>query len=218
MSRARTLLRVIMELARGRQGPCRRACGDYHRRTMGADYRRELEAMRPDLVRYASHLLRAPQAAEDAVQETLLAALAAPAAFDGRSSLRTWLTGILKNKCIDVVRREQRETPMAAVDPEAAAQEFEDLFDEREHWREHPREWQTPEAALQDKEFRRVLESCLAHLPRRTVQVFLLREQMGREIEEICRDLGLSAANCSVLLHRSRMALRLCLQKNWFRA
>jgi len=182
------------------------------------DFHRELEALRPVLVRYASHVLRAPQAAEDAVQETLLAALASPTAFDGRASMRTWLTGILKHKCIDVVRREQRQAPVAAPDPEAAAHEFEDLFDERDHWREHPHEWQTPEAALQQKEFRRVLESCLSHLPRRTVQAFLLREQLGREIEEICRDLGLSAANCSVLLHRSRMALRLCLQKNWFRA
>ncbi|HET8746634.1 MAG TPA: sigma-70 family RNA polymerase sigma factor [Ramlibacter sp.] len=185
---------------------------------MGPDFRRELETLRPELVRYAARVLRAPQSAEDAVQETLLAALAAPASWDGRSSLRTWLTGILKHKCIDVVRREQREAPLDAPQAEAAAQEFESLFDEHEHWREHPHEWQTPEASLQQKEFRRVLESCLAHLPRRTVQVFLLREQMGREIEEICRDLGLSAANCSVLLHRSRMALRLCLQKNWFRA
>ena len=119
---------------------------------------------------------------------------------------------------VDVVRREQRQAPVAAPDPETAAQDFEELFDERDHWREHPHEWDTPEAALQQKEFRQVLESCLSHLPRRTVQAFLLREQMGREIEEICRDLGLSAANCSVLLHRSRMALRLCLQKNWFRA
>ena len=184
---------------------------------MGPDFDRELEALRPELVRYASHLLRAPQSAEDAVQETLLAALAVPAAFDGRSSLRTWLTGILKHKCIDVVRREQRQAPLAPPEP-AAAEEFEELFDEREHWREHPHAWDSPESALQQKQFQRALEACLSHLPRRTVQVFLLREQMGREIEEICRDLGLSAANCSVLLHRSRMALRLCLQKNWFRA
>lgn len=185
---------------------------------MRPDFVRELEDLRPYLVRYAAYLLRAPQAAEDAVQETLLAALAAPDGFDGRSSLRTWLTGILKHKCIDAVRRDGRHASLDAAEADAAAQEFEDLFDDREHWREHPHEWQTPEAALQQKEFRRVLESCLSHLPRRTVQVFLLREQMGREIEEICRDLGLSAANCSVLLHRSRMALRLCLQKNWFRA
>ena len=185
---------------------------------MAPEFHRELEAMRPDLVRYASYLLRAPQSAEDAVQETLLAALAAPGNFAERSSLRTWLTGILKHKCIDVVRREQRQAPVAAPDPETAAQDFEDLFDEKDHWREHPNEWETPEAALQQKQFQRVLESCLSHLPRRTVQVFLLREQMGREIEEICRDLGLSPANCSVLLHRSRLALRTCLQKNWFRA
>ena len=185
---------------------------------MRPDFHSELEALRPVLVRYASHVLRAPQAAEDAVQETLLAALASPTAFDGRASMRTWLTGILKHKCIDAMRRASRESPLPGEDAESAAADFDALFDERDHWREHPHEWETPEAALQQKEFRRVLESCLSHLPRRTVQAFLLREQLGREIEEICRDLGLSAANCSVLLHRSRMALRLCLQKNWFRA
>jgi RNA polymerase sigma-70 factor (ECF subfamily) len=185
---------------------------------MGPDFHRELQELRPSLVRYAACVLRAPQAAEDAVQETLLAALAAPDGFAERSSLRTWLTGILKHKCIDVLRREQRQAPLEVLEADPAVQEVEDLFDEKEHWREHPHAWETPEAALQQKEFRRVLESCLSHLPRRTVQVFLLREQMGREIEDICRDLGLSAANCSVLLHRSRMALRLCLQKNWFRA
>ena len=185
---------------------------------MEPDFHRELQALRPDLVRYASYLLRAPQSAEDAVQETLLAALATPDGYDGRSSLRTWLTGILKHKCIDVVRREQRLVPLPQPDADAVPQAVDDLFDERDHWREHPHEWDTPEAALQQKEFRRALEACLSHLPRRSAQVFVLREQMGVDFDDICRDLGLSAANCSVLLHRCRMALRLCLQQNWFRA
>lgn len=99
---------------------------------MAADLHGELEALRPYLVRYAAYALRTPQAAEDAVQETLLAALAAPAAYAGRASLRTWLTGILKHKCIDVLRREQREAPLPGADAESAAGDFEDLFDERE--------------------------------------------------------------------------------------
>jgi RNA polymerase sigma-70 factor (ECF subfamily) len=187
---------------------------------MAADFHAELEALRPYLVRYASYTLRTPHAAEDAVQETLLAALAAPASYAGAASLRTWLTGILKHKCIDVVRRERREAPLPAPagDAEACGRDFEDLFDERDHWREHPEEWPSPEQALRQKEFLRVLESCLAHLPRRSAQAFLLREQMECELGEISRDLDITPGNCAVLLYRCRMALRLCLQKNWFAA
>ena len=183
---------------------------------MTADFRDQLEALRPYLVRYASFTLRGSHAAEDAVQDTLLAALSMQAEFSGRSSLRTWLTGILKHKCMDAVRRVQRETPLVTEGSGGGA-EFNELFDEHDHWIEHPKAWDSPETALQQKDFLRVLETCLSHLPRRSAQVFLLREQMDREVEEVCRDLGLTAGNCAVLLHRSRMALRQCLMKNWFK-
>ena len=71
--------------------------------------------MRPYLVRYASLQLRNPDAAEDVVQETLLAALAAQASFEGRANLRTWVTGILKHKIIDTIRRESRERPLETL-------------------------------------------------------------------------------------------------------
>ena len=76
---------------------------------MASDFRTQLEAQRPYLLRYASMQLRNSDAAEDAVQETLLAALAAEGSFAGRSNLRTWLTGILKHKIVDTIRRSSRE-------------------------------------------------------------------------------------------------------------
>jgi RNA polymerase sigma-70 factor (ECF subfamily) len=184
---------------------------------MAADFHAELEALRPFLVRYASFTLRSRHAAEDAVQDTLLAALSVrEEGFERRSSLRTWLTGILKHKCIDMVRRARREAPLPASDDDGLAGGVDALFDRRDHWHEHPAPWDTPEAALQQKEFLRVLEACLSRLPRRSAQVFLLREQLDCGVAEISRDLGLSAGNCAVVLHRSRMALRACLQENWF--
>jgi RNA polymerase sigma-70 factor, ECF subfamily len=181
-----------------------------------ADFRTQIEALRPYLMRYASMQLRSREAAEDAVQETLLAALSAEASFEGRSNLRTWMTGILKHKCIDAMRRAGRESPLAGEDAEAAAQDFDALFDEREHWREPPKPWDDPDGALHQKQFLSTLEACLAALPPRTAQVFMLREHMGLDTDEICKQLGVTATHCWVLLYRARMALRLCLEKNWF--
>ena len=73
-----------------------------------ADLRSQIEALRPYLLRFASLQLRDAAAAEDAVQEALVAALAGESGFAGRANLRTWLTGILKHKIVDTVRRQAR--------------------------------------------------------------------------------------------------------------
>jgi RNA polymerase sigma-70 factor, ECF subfamily len=159
--------------------------------------------------------LRSREAAEDAVQETLLAALAAEASFAGRSNLRTWLTGILKHKIVDAIRRSSREQPLAGAEGDATVEDLEPRFDQTGHWREPPQAW--PEQALQDKQFLQALERCLAMLPARTGQVFLMREHLGFETADICKELGITATHCWVLLYRARMALRDCLEKGWLR-
>lgn len=181
-----------------------------------AELRAKIEELRPFLLRYASLQLRNREAAEDAVQETLLAALSAEASFEGRSNVRTWVTGILKHKCIDAIRRAARETSLSAEQTDAVAAEVDGLFDEREHWKEHPKAWDDPDAALHQKQFLQTLEACLAKLPSRTAQVFMLREHLGLDTAEICKQLGITGTHCAVILHRARMALRLCLDKNWF--
>jgi RNA polymerase sigma-70 factor (ECF subfamily) len=179
---------------------------------MASDFSSQLEALRPYLIRYASLQLRNAESAEDAVQETLLAALSAEASFAGRSNLRTWVTGILKHKLIDAIRRASREAPL----PEGA-DDIDALFDGRGHWREFPEAWDNPDGALHQKQFLEALEKCLMGLPARTAQVFMLREHMGLETQEICKELGLTATHCWVLLYRARMALRECLEMSWFR-
>src|SRR6185369_8706669 len=101
-------------------------------------FRDRVEGERAYLLRYATLQLRDSAAAEDAVQETLLAALAGEAGFGGRSNLRTWLTGILKHKIVDTIRKSSREAPLASED---GANEFDALFDERGHWHEIPSAW-----------------------------------------------------------------------------
>lgn len=182
---------------------------------MAADLRGDIEALRPYLLRYASLQLRNHEAAEDAVQETLVAALAAEKRFAGRSNLRTWLTGILKHKIIDAIRRAGRERPLEAGGDESMTDDLDALFDGTGHWCDAPQAW--PEQALEDKQFIAALEECLAALPARTGQVFLMREHLGCETAEICKELGITPTHCWVLLYRARMALRECLEKGWLR-
>jgi RNA polymerase sigma-70 factor (ECF subfamily) len=178
------------------------------------DFRTEVEAQRAYLLRYASLQLRDRHAAEDVVQETLLAALAGQAGFGGRSNLRTWLTGILKHKIVDVIRRVGSET--ARETSVGSDEEFEALFDQRGHWSAPQPAWSNPDGSLEQKQFFATLEECLARLPAKTSRAFMMREHLGMETDEICKELKVTATHCWVLLYRARMALRQCLEANWF--
>jgi len=184
---------------------------------MPADFRTQVESLRPYLLRYATLQLRDPASAEDAVQEALLAALTAEASFAGRSNLRTWLTGILKHKIVDAIRKASREVPLRGDEGDAEIGEFDALFNDNGHWQERPPAWDNPDGALQQKQFFAALEECLRGLPERTARAFMMREHLGLETGEICKELGVTPTHCWVLLYRARMALRLCLEANWFR-
>jgi RNA polymerase sigma-70 factor (ECF subfamily) len=181
----------------------------------GTGFEAQIQGHRDYLLRFASLQLRDSGAAEDAVQETLLAALEGAARYEGRSNLRTWLTGILKHKIVDAIRRAARETPVSGGD-EGDGSEFDRLFDAHGHWVEHPEAWNNPDASLEQKQFFEVLEKCLAKLPPKTSRVFMMREHLGLETDAICKDAGVTPTHCWVLLHRARMALQQCLHANWF--
>ncbi|MBS1217183.1 MAG: putative polymerase sigma factor [Proteobacteria bacterium] len=180
----------------------------------GADHA-AIERERGYLLRYARLQLRDP-AAEDAVQETLLAAIEGAARFSGKSSLRTWLTGILKHKIIDHLRRNSREQPLSSGDDAAEADAVDALFAGDGHWRDFSADWGNPDAALENRRFWAALELCVQRLPARTARVFMMREVMEMPNEEICKALDITATNCWVLLHRARLTLRECLELQWF--
>lgn len=175
-----------------------------------------IERERGYLLRYARLQLRNPSQAEDAVQETLLAALEGIGRFSGQSSLRTWLTGILKHKIIDQLRRGAREQPLNTDQDRSEADVVDALFAADGHWREFPADWGNPEAALENSRFRTAFELCLQRLPERTARVFAMREVMEMPTEEICQELQITATNCWVMLHRARLILRECLEQTWF--
>ena len=179
----------------------------------------EVEHHRAYLMRYALLQLRDETAAEDAVQETLLAALKGGARYAGRSSVKTWLTGILKHKIIDHLRRQSREQPLDDPDAEPEGRDAdiaEATFADDGHWHEFPSDWGAPERSLESKQFWAVFEACVQIMPPRTARVFVMREVLELSTEEICKELGISPTNCWVMLHRARLTLRGCLETRWF--
>ena len=176
----------------------------------------DLQQYRAYLLRYALLQLRDAELAEDVVQETLLAALEGRAGFSGRSSQKTWLTGILKHKIIDAMRRKSREQPLSPRDGESDADAVDALFKQDGHWQQFPTEWGNPERALEDKEFWDVFERCSQLLPERTARAFMMREVMELTTGEICKALDITPTNLWVMLHRARLSLRECLEINWF--
>lgn len=175
-----------------------------------------LAALRPRLLRFARLQLRDEGSAEDAVQEALLAATERAAQFQGTAAAATWIFAILKNKIVDEFRRRARQ-PVADVDHEEALEEsLAQQFDGRGHWVDPPPAWADPEASLEQKRFWEVFEACIGGLPEKPARVFGMRELLGMETDEICKELNLSPSNCWVLLHRARLGLRDCLSRRWF--
>jgi len=177
----------------------------------------DIQQHRSYLLRYAVLQLRNPEQAEDVVQETLLAALEGRARFAGGSSLKTWLTGILKHKILDAIRRKSREKPLEpAGDDDHDAVDA--LFKQDGHWREMPATWGDPEQALENRKFWEIFELCARLLPERTARLYMLREVMEMTTEEICQEFGITPTNLWVILHRARLVLRECLEIKWFGA
>ncbi len=186
--------------------------------TATVDPERWVEEHGDYLYRYALLRVRRPEIAEDMVQETFFAAVRTSGSFRGKSSGRTWLCSILKNKICDHFRKLGRETSF--TDLEFLDDELSHKFVPQGFWNhEHgPFEWK-PEAevVMHRAEFWETFRNCLSKLPQRVAHVFMLREMEGMETEQICRDLNISPNNLWVMLHRARMALRECLEMNWFK-
>ncbi|MDZ4142336.1 MAG: sigma-70 family RNA polymerase sigma factor [Methylotenera sp.] len=169
------------------------------------------------LYRFALARLRDPHEAEDAVQETMLAAIKGNN-FEGDSSARTWLTGILKHKIIDLYRKKIHEQPLSDfTDLDASDSSMDDFFDKSGHWLDKPQTLDMPDNALEQKQFLSVLSDCVDKLPARLATVFLMRDLHETDNEIICNELQATATNVWVMLYRARMGLRKCLEMNWLK-
>lgn len=177
-----------------------------------------LSALRPALLRFALLQLRDASLAEDVVQDALIAVLEHPERFAGQSSLRTYVTGIMKYKIIDLLRARRREQRIEQQDgaDEPEADIIDAMFKADGHVVDQGRQWGDPEATLRQKDFFRVMEMCLENMPTKTARIFMMREWLEMDTDEICREVGISTANAWVILYRARLRLRECLELNWF--
>lgn len=177
----------------------------------------QLAEHRVYLLRFARLQLRNDAWAEDAVSETMLAALSKPQSFGNRSQLKTWLVGILKHKVIDMLRQHRREVTLGDEEEGSAGDELEALaFKADGHFASRPSDWGNPEQELNSRQFFLVLEACAEKLPAAMGRVFLMREWLELPSDEICKELQLTPTNLYVQLHRARLRLRECLELNWF--
>lgn len=178
-----------------------------------------LVSLRTDMLRFAELQLRNRETAEDIVQEALEAALRHLSSFAGNSTLKTWVFAILRNRIIDHLRQASRTVNMSSLveDGEDWEQRMDALFNEQGRWRDdaRPAAWPTPEEAMHSQQFWNVFESCLSVLPPQARRVFMMREFLGLDADEICSQLGISISNCHVILHRARMKLRTCMDNGW---
>jgi RNA polymerase sigma-70 factor (TIGR02943 family) len=164
---------------------------------------------------YALTRVRAPEVAKDLVQETFLVGIRSLEKFAGRSSERSWLVGILKNKIVDYWRTAHRE--MSFSDIEFRADQGSESFDGHSNCLNVADQWGSKAEEMPHKtEFWQIVRDCLSKLPRRHSVVFTLREIDSMSTKEICRTLSISEANLWVILHRARAVLRKSLERNWF--
>ena len=175
----------------------------------------------PALLRLARAHVPSQAVAEEVVQETWLAVLRGIDGFEERSSLRTWVFGILLNQARSHGRRERRSLPFAAVrrrageghGPAVEADRFQDWRGRRPGWwAAPPAPWNDPEQRLAAAETQEALRDAIAALPPRQRDAVVLRDVLGLSAEEACGVLGTSEGNQRVLLHRARAKVRAALE------
>ena len=165
---------------------------------------------------YLAQILRAargagldPQRAEDVTQATFTTFIETAPRFEGRSSVRTWLFGILYKKIAEARRGRQRDRQMDEID-----EAFEGRFDARGSWSRPP---QPVDTALYHKEVNSEIFVCLDAAPLRQTLAFILREVEELSTEDICDVLGITRTNLGVMLHRIRNRVRDCLESRGVR-
>ncbi len=182
-----------------------------------------IEKYGDSLYSYAMKCVSNPVVAEDLVQETLLAALKARNFFSGASTEKTWLIGILKNKIVDHYRKSNRETTVAQSQYVTDIGESDYLANgpDAGSWdpKRRPARWSVDtNDPVEQKQFWKYLQLCLDSFDERIARVYIMREVLEVNYDDVCNVLAVTPTNLRVMLHRVRKMLRRCLEKNWIEA
>lgn len=174
------------------------------------------------LFAFAMARLRKQEVAEDLVQDTFLSAWKARDSFQAQASEKTWLISILKRKIIDHYRKKSTQNELNVLDNEENGPFINRFFSEGNddgHWHANtaPVEWRKDFAtSIESEEFYKVLQNCMDKLPEKWAAVFTLKNMDDLDSDEICKELGISPSNYWVIMHRAKLQLRECMEKNWF--
>lgn len=167
------------------------------------------------LYRYAYSRLRDGNAAEEVVQETFLAGVRYAEQFAGRGSEQGWLTGILKRKIVDFVRRRVKDNRAAAYEDEHDPST--QMFDAMGNWKSGAIKWSpAPDQRQESEELQEVVRECLQTLPKGQADVFVLSVMEDMDSEEICSELDITPSNFWVRMHRARLGLARCVGSKWY--
>lgn len=169
------------------------------------------------LIRMAMGYVADREVAEEVVQDTWMAVIEGLGRFEGRSSLRTWIFGILIHKAKDRGVREKRHTTFSsfestdddsdeAVDPSR----FHQSGEWAGSWVFPPQPWddQTPEKLLASQQAVNAMNRAIEALPRILKDVLILRDIEGVDAKEVCEMLKITETNLYVRLHRAREQVR----------
>ena len=169
------------------------------------------------LYNFAFTRLQDVELAKDLVQETFLAALEKLNSFQGNSTEKTWLSAILKYKIIDAYRSRQKSNTRLQESNEIAVEKI--FFRQSDgHWNVEDRPQEFMRGAnfnMESKEFSNILTKCIHKLPQLWRNSFIMKFTDNETTDTICGALKISAANYWVIMHRAKLNLRSCLQKNW---
>lgn len=173
------------------------------------------------LYRFAYYRVNNDELAQDLVQDCFLAALKALETYKGQASEKTWLVSILKNKIIDHYKKAstRNESPLQLSTQDAPSYDY--FFDKEAngHWKSDtkPKDWAATENNFDTKEFYKTLENCIEELPEKWKGVFTMSLLEEADSKFICKELELSSSNFWVIMHRAKLQMRACLEKNWLK-
>lgn len=172
-----------------------------------------VELYTSELISWALFKISDEELAKDLVQDTFVAAAEKINDFRGESTPKTWLFSILNFKIIDVYRKKAK-TPVTSE-----TSTYSEFFDEDGNWfkSKRPQTWNDEDThLLDDQEFQLVLKKCMDALPEKWSACMKFKYLMNKSGEDICQELDITPTNFWQIMHRAKLNLRDCIDKNWF--
>lgn len=175
-----------------------------------------------DLFGYAMSKTSNGSLSEDLVQDTFLGALKSQKNFKGGSTEKTWLFSILKFKIADHYRKASTKNEISnSKFGDESFSYIDNFFDTDGDWKENasPKNWGADTTTpMESKELGEALSNCMDKLPAKQKQLITLKLVDGEKTETVCKELNITPTNYWVIIHRAKLQLRDCLEKNWIKA